>query len=239
MSITQKSISWFPMPLQVTITQTHRYESSHDTYSKVSAEAGASYGGLFYHGSASGGFEKSAENHALTKAGSNFSITFKVRKVNINRSWMDPSILLYSTLGIKGVTVGAWSSGELSATKNHGTFPIFPTAIVVAKDISLTADSYTDYASKTFKDMSGHAAVKVRAVSLFILDSDNQAGSVCISSGWHRSLFCQWKLQWCFRLKRYHLHIWWNEEEPYNKWSPDHWLGVHYQSLLPPILCRV
>ena len=196
MSTTQELRSSIAIPLQVTITQTHKYESSHDTYNKVSAEAGASYGGLFYHGGGSGGFDKSSGNHSLTKAGSNFSLSFKVRKVNINRSWMDPSVLLYSTLGVKGVTVGSWSSGQLSATKNHGTFPIFPTNMVVAKDISLKADSYTDYAAKAFQDMSAQAAFKVGFVPLFVLYHDNQClYHLFVSAGWHWPLFCQWKLQ--------------------------------------------
>lgn len=163
-STTRALRPWFTISLQVTITQTHKYEAAHDTYSNVSAEAGASYGGLFYHGGGSGGFDRKAGNSSLTKKGSNFSLTFKVRKVIINRSWMDPSLLLYTTIGIKGIPVGAWSSGELSATQNHGTFPLVPTAYVVAKDVTLKAESYSDYAEQSFKDMSAHAAFKVKEI---------------------------------------------------------------------------
>ena len=95
---------------QVTVTQEHKYESTHETYSHVSAEVSASYGGLFYSGSASGGFDKQTGNSELTQKGSNLVIKFKVRKVLIHRPWLEPIILQYPTLGIKGLKSASWSS---------------------------------------------------------------------------------------------------------------------------------
>ena len=148
--------------MQVTITQEHKYESSHDTYSSVSAEASASYGGLFYSGSASGGFEKKSGNSELTNKGSNLEIKFMVRKVLIHRPWLEPTILQYPTLGIKGLQPGSWSSGELNAASNKGQFPLLPTAFICAKDITVSASSYSETAEKSFSDESSHASVKVR-----------------------------------------------------------------------------
>ena len=148
--------------MQVTITQERKYESSHDTYSSVSAEASASYGGLFYSGSASGGFEKKSGNSELTNKGSNLEIKFMVRKVLIHRPWLEPTILQYPTLGIKDLQPGSWSSGELNAASNKGQFPLLPTAFICAKDITVSASSYSETAEKSFSDESSHASVKVR-----------------------------------------------------------------------------
>ena len=148
--------------MQVTITQEHKYESSRDTYSRISAEASVSYGGLFYSGSASGGFEKESGNSELTTKGSNLVISFKVRKVLIHRPWLEPTILQYPTLGIKGLKSGSWSSGELNAASNKGQFPLLPTAFICAKDVTISASSYSESAEKAFSDESSHASVKVR-----------------------------------------------------------------------------
>ena len=64
--------------IQVTIEQQHQYEASSNTFSQTSAEAEASYGGLFFSGSASGGFTKKTGNSSLTQKGSNLKISFKV-----------------------------------------------------------------------------------------------------------------------------------------------------------------
>ena len=148
--------------MQVTITQEHKYESSHDTYSSVSAEASASYGGLFYSGSSSGGFEKKSGNSKLTSKGSNLEIKFMVHKVLIHWPWLEPTILQYPTLGIKGLQPGSWSSGELNAASNKGQFPLLPTAFICAKDITVSASSYSETAEKSFSDESSHASMKVR-----------------------------------------------------------------------------
>lgn len=129
--------------------------------SQVSAEASASYGGLFYSGSASGGFDKETGNSELTSSGSNLQISFKVRKVLIHRPWLQPTMMEYPTIGIKGLKDGAWSSGELEAATNKGVFPVLPTAFVVAKDVKISADSYSSTAQESFASLSSHASVKV------------------------------------------------------------------------------
>ena len=124
-----------------------------------------SYGGLFYSGSASGGFDKKSGNTSLTQKGSNLSISFKVRKVLIQRPWLQEEILNYPTLGINGLPESKWSTGDLSFTKNDGIFPILPTAFVVAKDVVITAESYSDTAVSSFKQLATQASVKVRCLS--------------------------------------------------------------------------
>ena len=148
--------------IQVTIEQQHQYEASSNTYSQTSAETEASYGGLFYSGSVSGGFTRKTGNSSLTKEGSNLKISFKVRKVLIERTWMEPNILQYTTLGIKEMKPAQWSTGSLNAKTNKGSFPLLPTACIVAKDVVIHADSFSDTFKKSMKETSEHASAKVR-----------------------------------------------------------------------------
>ena len=145
---------------KVEILQEKKYESSHSTFSQVSAETSVSYGGLFYSGSASGGYSKSSSNSSLTSKGSKLKIAFKVRKVIIQRSWLDPAILQYSSLGIRQLEVGKWSNGSLKPD-NKGCFPVLPTACIVAKDVVISAASFSDSFEKSMTQSSTHASAKV------------------------------------------------------------------------------
>ena len=149
--------------LQVTIEQQHMDSATSDTFTSVSAEAEASYGGLFYSGSVSGGFNKSKGNSSLAYKGSDLKITFKVRKVLIQRPWLEPELFRYPTIGIKGLNQSAWSSGELDFQKNKGLFPLLPTAMVVAKDVEISAKSFSSKAIDSFKTMASDSSFKVCA----------------------------------------------------------------------------
>lgn len=155
--------------IQVTIEQQHQYEASSNTFSQTSAEAEASYGGLFFSGSASGGFTKKTGNSSLTQKGSNLKISFKVRKVLIERPWMEPNILQYTTLGIKEMKPAQWSTGSLNAKTNKGSFPILPTACIVAKDVVISAGSFSDKFNKTMESLSTHASARVRKINIKIV----------------------------------------------------------------------
>ena len=143
------------------IEQVHRHESSHDTYSQISVETEASFGGLFYSGSVAGGFSKKNGNSSLTQEGSDLKISFKVRKVIIQRPWLEPSVLEYSTLGIEELDKGSWSNGKLDKS-NEGSFPLLPTDCIVAKDVVIQANSFSDTFEKHFSEQSEHASTKVR-----------------------------------------------------------------------------
>lgn len=126
---------------QVIIEQTQRHDRSHDTYSQVSTEDEISHRGLFYSKSTSGEVD---ENSSLTENGADLKVSFKIRKVLIHRPWLDPTILHYQTLGIMGLPPGSWSSGQLNSKTNKGSFPLLPTAMVVAKDIEISAKSFSE-----------------------------------------------------------------------------------------------
>ena len=80
---------------------------------------------------------------SLTEEGSDLKITFKVRKVNIERPWLNPDILKHSNLGIKSFKRGEWSTGSLDPKENPGTFPLLPTACIVVKNIKVSAVAFS------------------------------------------------------------------------------------------------
>ena len=135
--------------------------SKSDTFSRVHAQTRMSYGGLFYSGSVSGGFTKSHRSSNLIMEGSSFKIKFKVRKVLIQRPWLEPTLLRYPTIGIKGLKHASWSTGELDFKSNKGSFPLLPTAIVVAKDVEISASSFTKAASTLISKLKGHSSAQV------------------------------------------------------------------------------
>ena len=75
-----------------------------------------------------GGFVSTYDKH------SNVNILLKVRAVEINRPWLDLSIL-DKNYTICDENTGSWSTGELSA-KNDGRFALLSTRMIVAKDLT-------------------------------------------------------------------------------------------------------
>ena len=155
-----KKVNILVFTFQVIVRQEHKYQSLYDTYISVSSFPDSSHGGLFYTGSASGGFERRNGNNFLTSTQSQISMSFKIRKVSINRPWLTPAILKYSTLGIQGQKAGFWSSGVLDKA-NKGIFPLLPTAFIVAKDITVSSNMYSDVAEEALSKISTHSYVRV------------------------------------------------------------------------------
>ena len=118
----------------------------------------ASYGGLF---KASGGFSKENGSKHLTEKSKGLKINFKVRKVVINRPWLEVGILKYPTIGINGLKKGSWSSGDLDAIKNDGQFPVLPTAMIVAKDVIISAKSFDSDIQESFSKLKTNASFSV------------------------------------------------------------------------------
>ena len=124
----------------------------------MSASLEASYGGLF---KASGGFSKENGSKHLCEKGKKLEISFMVRKVLISRPWLEIGLLKYPTIGIKGLKAGTWSSGDLDADKNTGQFPLLPTAMVVAKEVVIHAESFDSDMEDTFSKMTTNASLSV------------------------------------------------------------------------------
>ena len=143
------------------MTQQHLYQSSHDSFTKVGGGLNVGFAGLF---NISGGADREKGTKSLTKEGSNLKISFKIRKVSIRRPWFETAILQYPTIGIKGMPAGKWSTGELDPSKNKGDFPLLPTDMVLAKDIEIHADSFTETAEEKFSKLTTKAGANAVSV---------------------------------------------------------------------------
>ena len=74
---------------------------------------------------------------------SDVEISFKVRSVQINRPWLDIS-MLNRNFTIDGEDPGSWSTGELDAD-NNGSFPLLSTQMIVAKNITVTGSTEMEH----------------------------------------------------------------------------------------------
>ena len=101
------------------------------------------------------------QNISLAEEAEEFKISFKVHKVLIQRPWMDPAILHYQSLGIMGLEPGTWSTGERNFETNNGSFPLLPKAMVVAKDVEITAKSFSKDVEDQLHKASSNASMKV------------------------------------------------------------------------------
>ena len=75
---------------------------------------------------------------------SDVKISFKVRAVQINRPWLDLSVLKNKNYTIYGEDPGSWSTGELDAD-NKGSFSLLSTQMIVAKDITVTTNTEIEH----------------------------------------------------------------------------------------------
>ena len=78
----------------------------------------------------------------------------------IQRPWLETLLLNYPTIGIKGLDIASWSTGQLEAAENKGQFPLLPTAFIVAKDVTISAGSYSKTVETSFEKMKTHAGFK-------------------------------------------------------------------------------
>ena len=57
--------------------------------------------------------------------------------------------------------MGKWSNGSLKPD-NKGCFPLLPTACIVAKDVVISAASFSESFEKSMTESSTHASAKVK-----------------------------------------------------------------------------
>ena len=85
-------------------------------------------------------------------------ISFKVRSVQIDRPWLDLSVLKMQNYKIPGEGPGSWSSGELESS-NTGSCPLITTQMIVAKDIKITASKFSQEIIDTMRNIDGSVNV--------------------------------------------------------------------------------
>ena len=130
------------------IDQQYSATTSDDTYTKLGGKV--SY--VFFSFGSSG--EKTVKT--TTEDTKGLRISFKVKTVDIRRPWMDTSLLDYDCITLASAHTGQWSDGELLPS-NKGSFPLLPTAMVLATDITVTATQFSSRTKDVFEEYSAKA----------------------------------------------------------------------------------
>ena len=89
------------------------------------------------------------------------SISFKVKTVDIRRPWMDTALLDYTCLTLADASAGQWSDGKMQASTSQ-SFPLLPTAMVLATDIQVTATQFSSHTKDVFEEFSAGGRGRVR-----------------------------------------------------------------------------
>ena len=124
--------------MQITVDQKSFDATQDQEYKKLGGYVDVGYDFL---GIKAGG-EGSQEKRISTGNSRGIKLTFKVRSVDINRPWLDPAALKIQKWVVPGLAPGAWSTGVLDKN-NKGSFPLLTTQLIVAKDIKVTADKFS------------------------------------------------------------------------------------------------
>ena len=124
--------------MQITVDQNSFDETQNREYKKLGGSVSVGYSFL----SLKLGGEGSQEKRIETGDSRGVKISFKVRSVEINRPWLDPSALKVEKWRLPGLSPGAWSTGVLDSS-NKGSFPLLTTQMIVAKDITVTAAKFS------------------------------------------------------------------------------------------------
>ena len=125
------------------------------------------------------------------------TITFMVRKVKINRPWLETSMFNYKTIGISGLEIESWSNGTLDSKENKGQFPLLPTAMVVAKDVCIHFGEKSFDSSSTTTDHSTSVGISVvsffYALVLRLYQGHREGFNITHQRSYH-SMLCKVKL---------------------------------------------
>ena len=141
---------------KVTISSKSEQKSSKSSFSALSATASASYG-LF---STSVGHSSSQGQSKTNADATDLTIAFKLRKVKINRPWLERSILDYPIIGMRQVPKHEWSDGTLDK-RNKGSFPLLPIAMIVARDVKIRNFEMSAEQKEQYKKSKTEASLSV------------------------------------------------------------------------------
>ena len=142
--------------MQITVDQNSFDATQDKEYKKLGGSVSIGYDFL---GIKAGG-EGSQEKKISTGDSRNVKLTFKVRSVEINRPWLDPSALKVQKWVVPGLAPGAWSTGVLDKS-NTGSFPLLTTQLIVAKDIKVTADKFSQEITDSLTKFDGKVGVGI------------------------------------------------------------------------------
>ena len=129
--------------VSVAATSAETSSASSSSYSALSVSAQSRFNAGWC--SFSGGYDVAAvsSRSAFLSSASSVTLRFSLAKVLVSRPWLNPLLLSFSPVGIKGVAKNAWSDG--TGLPNAGLqlrLPLLPTAFLVAKDIQLSSTNW-------------------------------------------------------------------------------------------------
>jgi hypothetical protein len=101
--------------------------------------------------------------------GSSSSMSFELARVNINRPWLDTSLLQYKPVAIRGIVKGGWSDGTLKTIKNtEQRFKVLPVAFLVARNIKISNTAWSNRASTLSETSSSSVSTTGRSTQVSI-----------------------------------------------------------------------
>lgn len=144
------------MQVNVAANSSEMRQESHETSHAENATTGVNF--LFggYHSSS----DKASASAEEEMNSSEFSmdIGFLVTKVSITRNWFNPGVFLLSE-DMYHTSKNKISSGDIhDAEASHCMFPCYPTAMVIAKDVSIKIKVSKDHMKSMKSMMESHAS---------------------------------------------------------------------------------
>lgn len=152
--------------MQVSIT-TDASSMSSNTNQTSTASYSTSGEDFFFGGYRQSNSSESANFDSFTKSsGTTIDIGFLATKVSCERNWFNPGVFLltkdmYNTAGIK-ISKRINNASNIQSTDfdalNDCIFPCFPTAFVIAKDITIKFSSNSNFSSDSRSMIESHAS---------------------------------------------------------------------------------
>ncbi len=109
-------------------------------------------------------------------------LSMKYLFVELRRPWFDLLLFNMNDWYLSGQSIGFCSSG--SSQTNNGVFPLFPTGMLIAKDIELDGDWHTDDRSILNRSMSGTIKASLGPFSITPKTRSSSTSSQIQIIGW-------------------------------------------------------
>lgn len=132
------------------INSSNLNSTSSSSFDKWSTNLSAGWGLWSGSGGASGGSESSNSHMDASK----FSMTAKIGLVRIYRPWFNPSLLQMLNWSLDSVKAGGIGDGHGS----NGQMPMYTTALIIAREFTLTGEFSSEDKSKITKSVEGTAS---------------------------------------------------------------------------------
>lgn len=130
--------------MSFTLNSNYLYTSDSSYYKQTQGSAGSSFLGLISWGG-SGGSKKTEKHHNMQ--GNNLSIACEMLTVTIERPWMNDALFKTSNWYELGQSKYWVSNGKLDKANRNTMMPVIPTAFVLVKNVSITANWTTQDSS--------------------------------------------------------------------------------------------